>query len=172
MDARTSVVAVFLAALAFPAFAQVVAPAARAAQACTVNGLPCDPIASDAFLAAGAGRMGQLGLVANTVNNLAGTVTLPTYSRQVSASTPVTTGIASFTFATPFANTPTCFAEVQSTSTGYVFASPVITSKDTTQVTMNVQAALKTLNISLGALAVWTNAPAGTTLNITCIAQN
>lgn len=104
-----------------------------------------------------------------SVNALTGAVSVPTFQRKI-ASVPLTGGTGTWTFDSAFSSTPICLGQVVSTSSTYVFAAPQLTAVSTTSLTVTLQAALKVLSISLGALTVWGAPPAGTTLNMICLA--
>lgn len=88
-----------------------------------------------------------------------------TQSATVAAS--ATTGVATVTFAPPFKATPTCAPAVVSANASSVFTLTQ-TAISPTAVSYNVQAALKLLSISLGALTVWGPPPAGTSVSTVC----
>lgn len=71
------------------------------------------------------------------------------------------------TFAPPFKATPTCAPAVVSANASSVFTLTQ-TAISPTAVSYNVQAALKLLSISLGALTVWGPPPAGTSVSTVC----
>ena len=111
-----------------------------------------------------------------SVNGAQGAVTVPGTMR---ASCVVTTfnasGVGSctyggFTGGTAFTTTPDCFAELTATNTSYVYAFPIV-SRSQASATVTMSAAVKLLNIALGATTIWTAPPTGTTLTVICRGQ-
>lgn len=146
--------------------AQTAATAAQAAAASAQASVP-----SQAAMAAAA--------PVQSVNTNTGAVIVPTRAFARGTITPsTTTGSGTLTFATQsdmlanFKTAPTCYFTVQSSNTNYVFAELMQTSVDATQVSVNLQAALKILGITLGALTIWGAPPAGTVINATCSAPS
>jgi hypothetical protein len=110
------------------------------------------------------------------VNTKTGMVTVPTLCRQQSTALaiPTTTPSAvSWTFPNTtcaFSTAPSCWMDVSTTTTGYVFDYPLNTARTTSAVTYTFTAHATALTISLGALTLSAGAPINSTVTMTCTA--
>ena len=112
-----------------------------------------------------------------SVNTKTGTVAVPTLCRQQTATAlaiPQTNpGAVSWTFPNPtcaFATPPSCWMDISSTTTGYVFDQPLNTARSTTAVTYSFTSHASSLNVTLGALSVTLAPPANSSVIMTCTA--
>jgi hypothetical protein len=110
------------------------------------------------------------------VNSKTGLVSVPTLCRQQSTALAIPTtnpGTVSWTFPNTtcsFSTPPSCWMDISTASTGYVFDQPMNTARTTTAVTYTFTAHQTTLTISLGSLSLSAGAPANSTVTMTCTA--
>ena len=115
------------------------------------------------------------------VNTKTGSVVVPTQCRQQSNATSLTSGsnptALSWTFPLAnnpsgcgFATPPSCWSDMSTTATGFVFDQPLNTARSTSGVTYSYSAHASTLTIAIGSLALTAGPPAGSTVVLTCTA--
>jgi hypothetical protein len=111
-----------------------------------------------------------------SVNAMKGAVTVPGTIRascvisSFDSSGNGSCALANWTGGTAFTSTPDCFPTLQAGSSTYVYALPLVTPPGAAggTVAINEQAALKVLNVALGASTIWGPPPAGTSITMAC----
>lgn len=112
-----------------------------------------------------------------SVNSKTGATVVPTLCRQQTSTAlaiPQTNpGVVSWTFPNTtcaFASPPSCWMDITTTTTGYVFDAPLNTARSMTAVTYSFTSHSSSLNIVLGALSVTLAPPANSSVIMTCTA--
>lgn len=109
-----------------------------------------------------------------SVNSATGVVNVPTYTLQVSSGLSVNTtdGTLTWTFPTSFTNLPSCYAQLNASTTTFSFDAPLVTAISRNSVSYQITSHSKTLSILiLGTLNLsLSSVPTGTAMTITCLA--
>lgn len=110
------------------------------------------------------------------VNSKTGSVNIPTLCRQQSTALTIpATSPSSVAWTFPntscsFSSAPSCWMDVSTSSTSYVFDYPLNTARSTAAVTYSFTTHASVLTIALGSLSLTAAPPAGSTVVLTCTA--